>query len=66
MEKTLEDARWGGGGERRRGERGRGSRTLPCPAAEVDGLGRWVERKQRGSLYPFGEGNAIDSQMGLR
>lgn len=65
MEKALEDARWGGGGEKE-GERGRCSRTLPCPAAEVDGLAGWVERKQRGSLHPLGEGNAINSQIGLR
>lgn len=64
MEKTLEDARWGGGGERRGGKRQR-QQDPSLPAAEVDGLGGWVERKQRGSFYPLGEGNAIDSQMGL-
>lgn len=38
MEKTLEDARWGGGGvQEGRRKRGKGTRTLPCSDAEVNG-----------------------------
>lgn len=37
MEKTLEDARWGGGWEKEGRKEERGTQTLPCPAVGEDG-----------------------------
>lgn len=68
MEKTLEDARWGGGGvQEGRRKRGKGTRTLPCSDAEVNGQREVGEGgKQRSAFYFHGEGKAVKSQVGLR
>lgn len=65
MEKTLEDARWGGGGE----EEGRGKEAAapgPFPAQQLQwmAIGRWRGSRE-GPSNPLGEEKAINSQVGL-
>lgn len=53
-----------GRGEGGKEERGKGTRTLSYPDAEMDGH-RWVGKKQRGSYF-HGEGKAMKFQVGPR
>lgn len=65
MEKTLEDARWGGGGEKEARSK-EGKAPGPFQAQLLKWRPRGPGRKQRTSFYFHGEGKAINSQVGLR